>query len=758
MPTIGRVALDVPLAQWFDFALPDALATDVGRLAVVPFGSKKMVGIIVSIADTTDVPPERLKQAVAVWRDMPAFGDELMSLIGFCENYYHAPFGQIAINVIPPRLRNPEQPDPGSNNTKLRQTARSTLHQILITDTGRAAIAALPARRVAQRAMLEFLRGGAVAETVLRQRHTRAGATLATLLDRAWVKIETIVPSDAANVSGGQHVIAPGPAGPLLNAEQQVAVDAITASNRRYTGFVLEGITGSGKTEVYLRAIADTLARQQQALVLVPEINLTPAFLKHVAGRFPHHRIAPAHSGMTAVTRLNAWRDAQDGRADIVVGTRLAVFTPMPQLGLIIVDEEHDQSYKQQEGVRYSARDVAVFRASQIGCPIVLGSATPSIETLDNVARGRFTRLALTARAVENAVLPTVEFIHLDSEKAPDGLTGSLLRAIDETVKRGEQAMVFINRRGFAPALVCGSCAWMPECKRCSARMVFHRAANKMKCHHCGAESRAPTTCGDCGSTDLHPAGQGSERIEAALQAALPNARITRVDRDATRRRGSAEKIFTAAANGEIDVLVGTQMLTKGHDFPKLTLVCVVNADGAVFSADFRAAERLAQQMVQVAGRSGRADAPGRVLIQTRFPEHPVYQAVASHNYNQFVEVALAERRVMHLPPYSYLALLRAESRDITKLDDFLTQAQQSGRTIVAGMAGATNGADNAIRIWEPVASTLERKAGYTRKQLMVQADRRGGLQQFLAAWIAVIRDGDKRNVKWVIDVDPIEV
>ncbi len=759
---IARVALDVPLAQWFDFALPDALATDVGRLAIVPFGSKKMVGIIVAIADCTDVPPDKLKQVATVWRDLPALDAELMSLIGFCENYYHAPFGQIAINVIPPRLRNPDQPDPGNNNTNLRQNTRSTPRQIMLTEAGRAAIAGLPARSVAQRAMLEILHDGAVAETVLRQCHPRAGATLATLLDRAWVNVETVTPADAATGTGRHHDVLPGPTGPLLNVEQQTAVDAITASNGRYTGFVLAGITGSGKTEVYLRAIADALARHQQALVLVPEINLTPAFLKHVVGRFPHHHIAPAHSGMTALTRLNAWRAAQDGRADIVIGTRLAVFTPMPRLGLIIVDEEHDQSFKQQEGVRYSARDVAVFRANQIGCPIVLGSATPSIETLDNVSRGRFQRLALTVRAVENAVLPAVEFIHLDSEKAPDGLTGSLLRAIDETVKRGEQAMVFINRRGFAPALVCGSCAWMPECKRCSARMVFHRAANKMKCHHCGAESRAPTTCGDCGSTDLHPAGQGSERIEAALQAALPNARITRVDRDATRLRGSAEKIFAAAENGEIDILVGTQMLTKGHDFPKLTLVCVVNADGAVFSADFRAAERMAQQIVQVAGRAGRADAAGRVLIQTRFPEHPVYQAVASHNYTQFVDVALAERRVMHLPPYSYLALLRAEARDVEKLDDFLKLAQTSGRAIAAELAGAAgvapNIADNTIKIWEPVASTLERKAGYTRKQLMVQADRRGGLQQFLASWLTTIRANDRRTVKWAIDVDPIEV
>jgi primosomal protein N' (replication factor Y) len=324
-----------------------------------------------------------------------------------------------------------------------------------------------------------------------------------------------------------------------------------------------------------------------------------------------------------------------------------------------------------------------------------------------------------------------------------------MLRAIDETVKRGEQAMVFINRRGFAPALVCGSCGWMPECQRCSARMVLHRAAKRLRCHHCGAETRLPTACGDCKSTDLHPAGQGSERIEDALSAAFPDRRIARVDRDSTRRRGSAEAIFIAAEKGELDILVGTQMLTKGHDFPKMTLVGVINADGAVFSADFRAAERMAQQLMQVAGRAGRAQLPGRVLIQTRFVEHPVYQAVASHSYAAFVASALAERKLMNLPPYSFLALLRVESRDAAKLDAFLTRAQELAKATVA---------EAALHVWEPVAATLERKAGYVRKQLMVQAPSRKLLQQFLAHWVVALRSADARAVRWTLDVDPIEV
>jgi primosomal protein N' (replication factor Y) len=456
---------------------------------------------------------------------------------------------------------------------------------------------------------------------------------------------------------------------------------------------------------------------------------------------------------MTALSRFAAWRSAQDGQADIVIGTRLAVFTPMPRLGIIVVDEEHDASYKQQEGVRYSARDVAVFRASHNKCPIVLGSATPSIETLDNVERERFTRLVLRQRAVAQAALPTVGFIDLDAEKAPDGITQSMIRAIDETLKRGEQALVFINRRGFAPALVCGGCGWMPECQRCSARMVFHRGIKRLRCHHCGAEARLPLKCGECASTDLHPAGQGSERIEDALIAAFPARRIARVDRDSTRRRGSAEAIFAAAEKGEIDILVGTQMLTKGHDFPKMTFVGVVNADGAVFSADFRAAERMAQQLMQVAGRAGRALLPGRVLIQTRFVEHPVYQAVASHNYAAFVSAALSERKLMQLPPYSYLALLRSESRDATALDSFLARSQHLAHATLDSHSEL-----RGVRVWEPVTATLERKAGYVRKQLMVQADSRRSMQQFLAGWMSALRAADSRAVRWNVDVDPIEV
>jgi primosomal protein N' (replication factor Y) len=390
-----------------------------------------------------------------------------------------------------------------------------------------------------------------------------------------------------------------------------------------------------------------------------------------------------------------------------------------------------------------------VFRAQQAGCPVVLGSATPSLESLQNVARDRFTQLKLAQRATPNALLPRIEFIDLNQERAADGLSPTLIKAMEETIRRGEQVLVFINRRGYSPALVCAHCGWMPECKRCSARLVFHQRESRLRCHHCGYQSRVPATCADCGSHELVPAGQGTERVEIALREYLPGARIARVDRDSTRKRGSAAKIFADAAAGELDVLVGTQMLSKGHDFPRITLVGVVNADGAMFSADFRAAERMVAQLTQVAGRAGRADLPGRVLIQTRFATHPLYQAVAAQDHGRYAEMAMAERKLAHLPPYTFLALLRAEAKAGETLREFMIHAVDAARRLQPA---------KSLHVWDPVAAPLSRKAGFERQQLMVQADSRMELQQFLANWLPRVREHESRAVKWVIDVDPLEV
>jgi primosomal protein N' (replication factor Y) (superfamily II helicase) len=757
---IARIVLDLPLTTVFDFAAPGLGGDAIGRLAVVPFGAgkrrageptptptKTQIGLIVEMVETTDVPPEKLKAIIGLVPRVAAFTAADMALFGFCARYYHHPLGQIALGGLPPLLKlAPTRAEP---DRAVRVSE--------ITDAGRAALATLPSRSVAQRSMLEMLAHGPVAEVELKRRHLRATSTLAQLVKKAWV----VVREEAASNIPLKHSADDGFFSPhSLNAEQQTAVQAINAAHGSFASFLLSGITGSGKTEVYLHAIHHCLLQGKQALVLVPEINLTPAFVRAVSQRFAHANVVELHSGMSNVPRLDAWLAAQRGEADILIGTRLAVFTPMPRLGLIVVDEEHDASFKQQEGFRYGARDVAVFRASNKLCPVVMGSATASLETLQNVAQKRFTQLTLTARAVAQAALPKIDFIDLNIERAPDGITSRLVEAIRDTVARGEQALVFINRRGYAPALVCAQCAWMPECTRCSARMVFHRGGGnnggQLKCHHCAAQRRAPAACPKCGSHELVAAGSGTERVEEALEAALassvpavPPIRIARVDRDSTRRRGSAEKIFSAAAKGEVDVLVGTQMLAKGHDFPKLTLVGVVNADGGMFSADFRAAERLAAQLMQVAGRAGRAELPGRVLIQTRFATHPLYQAVASHDYNKFAQIALAEREHAHLPPFSFLALLRAESRNKEALADFMQQAAKDAHAMRGG---------EDVSVWDPVPPTLARKAGFERRQLMIQAGSRRSLQTFLATWLPMVRAQKVHAVKWVIDVDPQDV
>jgi primosomal protein N' (replication factor Y) (superfamily II helicase) len=627
---------------------------------------------------------------------------------------------------------------------------RCTQHSYAITASGREHLATPSPRVSVPRQILALLNEcPSLAEAQLKQRFVRAGVALRALVEKKFIEI-----INAENTSRNKTDVVFTPAHSLNNA-QALAVTTITNQLNHFAPILLNGITGSGKTEVYLHAIYAALMKRKQALVLVPEINLSPAFARAVAARFPHSEVAVMHSGMADGARTDAWLAAQSGRADIVIGTRLAAFTPMPHLGLIIVDEEHDTSYKQQEGFRYSARDVAVFRAQAAACPVVLGSATPSLETLHNVERERFTQINLSERAVASAALPRVEFIDTNIERSKDGLTPSLIRAIDETVKRGEQALIFINRRGYAPALVCTQCGWMPACKRCTAKLVFHKGDQRLRCHHCGFQSRIPAKCGDCGSHELVAAGEGTERVESSLQAALPRLRMARVDRDSTRKRGSAEKIFEQAANGELDVLVGTQMLSKGHDFPNITLVGVINSDGAIFSADFRAAERLAAQMMQVAGRAGRAELPGRVLIQTRFAGHAVYQAIAAQNYAQFAATALKEREASHLPPYSFLAMLRAESRVSHMLAEFMT-----GAAALASEFNTSQG--NEVQVWDPIPATLARKAGFERQQLMVQATSRKALQQFLSVWLSQVSEYQHkeklRNLKWTIDVDPQDV
>jgi primosomal protein N' (replication factor Y) len=527
---------------------------------------------------------------------------------------------------------------------------------------------------------------------------------------------------------------------------QAAAVGAVREGFGRFHPVLLRGVTGSGKTEVYLRLIAEALALGRQALYLVPEIGLTPQLEARVRERFPGVAIAAAHSHLGEGERAQAWLAAQSGRARIVLGTRLAALSPMPELGLIVVDEEHDPSYKQHEGLRYSARDVAVRRAQMAGIPVVLGSATPSLESWANAKQGRYALVELGERALAGAALPAVRMVDTRADRPAEGLTDALLRALKARLARGEQSLVFLNRRGFSPVLFCRSCAWHSTCPRCSANLVLHLKAAELRCHHCGHRERVPARCPGCGSADLAPVGQGTQRIEEALATALPGARIARVDRDTTARKGAFQEVLGKVRDEKVDILVGTQMLAKGHDYPRLTLVGVVGSDGALFSADFRASERLFALLTQVAGRAGRAGTPGEVLIQTDFPTHPLYAAVAAHDYAAFADAALEERRVARFPPFAHLAILRAESKRTGEAAAFLRTAARVAR----GIGGK-------VEVFDPVPAPLERKAGFDRAQLLVRAASRAALQPFLRSWKAALDERDERRVRWSLDVDPQE-
>jgi len=540
--------------------------------------------------------------------------------------------------------------------------------------------------------------------------------------------------------------VLPAPTFATATPDQSAAIETI-AQAKGFQPFLLHGVTGSGKTEVYLRAIASVLARGGQALMLVPEIALTPQLEGRVSARFPGAQIVSAHSGVADAARARAFLAAQEGRADIVLGTRLSVFMPMPRLQLIVVDEEHDASFKQQEGLRYSARDVAIFRAKQRDIPIVLGSATPSFESFYHASSARYRRLDLPLRAVAVA-MPTVATVDTRKQKLQDGLSAELIEAISERLRRGEQSLIFLNRRGYAPVLACPACGWISHCRRCAANLVLHLADRRLRCHHCGLEMAVPHACPDCGNLDLQPFGRGTQRLEEKLIELFPSARILRIDRDSANSPKKWHELLATIHAGAADILVGTQMLAKGHDFPMLTLVGVVGADAALFAADFRAPERLFSQLMQVGGRSGRAALPGEVLLQTEYPQHPLYRALIEHDYSAFAHAQLAERNVAGFPPFAFQALLRAEAPELVKALAFLTTAVEAAQNLVAA----------EILIYDPVPMRLARLKNRERAQLLVESRNRPALQNFLAQWMARLY-GLKapRELRWHLDVDPLE-
>ncbi|MBK5103993.1 MAG: primosomal protein N' [Burkholderiales bacterium] len=724
--SILRVALDLPLPRVFDYSCDDASEGDIGMRVLVPFGNKHAVGVIVGIAASSNVDAGKLKAALHIMRETPALGRDWLELAQFCSGYYHRPLGEVIFNGLPQRLRK-AGPVPLPRQTGAYRLSAS----------GREALAQLPARTKVKRALLQALVQSDCAEQLLLALSPSAKKALAELVIAGWIE-QVRTP---ANPGSGRFVEKLA-----LNGEQQQALQQIETAGPGYGVFLLHGITGSGKTEIYLRLIASALAAGRQALVLVPEINLTPRLTQEFSERFPDAPLVSLHSGLAGGERTRHWLQAQSGAAAIVLGTRLAVFVPLPRLGLIVVDEEQDASFKQQDGLRYSARDVAIFRARQAGIPIVLGSATPALETYAHALSGRYQLLRLSERAVPQAQLPLVRAVDMRKQKLEDGLAPPLIEALAERLARGEQSLVFLNRRGYAPVLMCPACDWVSGCKRCSTRMVLHLADRQLRCHHCGASTSIPRHCPSCGNADIHPFGRGTQRLEATLAARFPQARVLRVDRDSTRSKGSFSRMLDEIQGGRADILVGTQILAKGHDFPNLTLVAVLNADSALYSADYRAPERLFAQLVQVAGRAGRADRPGEVLIQTQYPRHPLYLALAQHDYPGYARTLLAEREQAGFPPYVFEAVLRADAEKLDTALEFLCAAAKLAGPPPAGLT-----------LFDPVPMSVTRLAERERAQLLVQSESRKVLQTHLAAWSAKLYALPQRTVRWHLDVDPIE-
>lgn len=721
--TIARVAAPVAAATPFDYWAPDGVGVARGTLVRVTLARRRCVGVVVAVDAPAEVDRERMLPIDDVV-PLPPMPEDVVALAEFVAAYYREPPGLALALAVPPI---------GQGD---RRRALAPPDRLVLTDAGRAALPARTARSSAAAALLARL--AASAEGLDRD-------AMAALPDAdrrrlaSWRRSGYV--AEPAPVAKGTAV--------ALNDDQRAAVEAIDATSGRFAVTLLDGVTGSGKTDVCAAAARLAIARGGQVLLLVPEINLTPQLTARFAAALPGARIATLHSGLPDGERLDHWTAAATGTADLVVGTRLAVFAPLPRLALVIVDEEHDASYKQQDGVRYHARDVAIVRARSRGAPIVLASATPSLETLRHASGGRYARVALPRRADPRARAPSVRFVPPDDPLAREGLSGPLARAIAERLARSEQSLVFVNRRGFAPSLKCTACAWESGCPRCSARLVVHRDPPRLRCHHCGHAEAIPRACPSCGNVDLAPRGQGTQRLAAALADAFPAARIARVDRDTTRARGAFDAMRERVAADAVDILVGTQMLAKGHDFPRLTLVGVVGADNALYSADFRATERLAALLFQVGGRAGRASLPGEVIVQTAFPAHPVYRALAAQDYGAFARELAEERRIAALPPYAYLALLAAEAASRADVDAFLAAALRE--------AEAARGRTRAeVEAHAPVPALLARRAGFERGQLVVQASRRGELARFLDAWLPALEAMPRRRVRWGLDVDPV--
>lgn len=725
---ILKIALPVRVGKTFDYLLSADYSPDLPKIGArikVPFGKRQEVGILLEIAKETSVPKNKLRPIVELLDHLPLFDHQILKLYHFTSAYYQYPLGEVIFASLPPLLRE------GAS----AQLAEEAI--FLLSESGANTSAEDFKRAVQQQKIIQLLKDSP--NGLSRQEILKMGSpvqALTALLAKGYVRKIIRKPSQQVSKKTDKF---------LLNEHQEKAVKDIT-QQEGYETFLLEGVTGSGKTEVYLQCIEKVLKKNKQALVLVPEIGLTPQTVARFQSRF-HVPISILHSNLGERERANAWLSALRGKARVIIGTRSAVLTPLPDLGIIILDEEHDLSFKQQSGLRYSAKNLAVMRGKIESVPVILGTATPSLETLFNSQQNRFALLRLPTRAGK-ATLPAFHVIDVRNQKLIEGFSSQVLEKMEEHLKNKGQVLIFLNRRGFAPALVCHRCGWVANCSHCDAKLTYHSQLERLVCHHCASFHHLFNQCHVCRGSELLLLGFGTQRIEKMLRQYFPAIPIVRIDRDTTQKKGSIEALVSSVHLGGSQILIGTQMLAKGHHFPDVTMVVIIDIDNALHSSDFRASERLGQIIVQVSGRAGRSNRAGEVYLQTHHPEHPLLFQLLKSGYGPFAEHLLNERKSAMLPPYSHLALLRAEAKNAELPTQFLEEI----KNILLAETSMVN-------LYGPIPALMEKKAGKFRAQLLLQSKKRSALQRILPVLIC---EAEKlplaRKVRWSLDVDPVEV
>ncbi len=722
------MALPVPLRRHYDYVIGENFRQVEflpGTRVSVPFGRRKdQVGMVLGVVDQSPLQPDQLKSVSKVIDYEPLFSPRHFELLCWAADYYHYPVGEVLFSTLPGLLRKGKSVERGYDEI-FRVSAEGRK-----TDPGNNA--------PAQIALLRILRTcpGGLTRQELRTKQTQYAKPLKALLEKGLVR--RLMAGVAGPVAAETE-----DRGFALNQRQIQAINSITAKTDAHHTHVLQVITGSGKTEVYIEAVRRVVEQNRQALILVPEIGLTTQFIDRLKRRLPVD-IRVQHSALNETERLRNWLAARNGEAAVIIGTRSAVWTPLKSPGIYVVDEEHDPSYKQESGFRYSAKDIAIVRGKLDNVPVVLGSATPSLETLKNIRSRKYGEQHLPTRA-SGAKSPETRFINLRNEPVSGAVSKTLLDEIAITLEKNNQVLLFLNRRGYAPVILCHSCGWYAECGHCSVKMTYHKDKNRLICHHCDARRVLPARCPNCDEAELIEVGHGTQRLDQTLTEHFPDARILRIDRDSTRRKGSMERMIKEITTGKADILIGTQMLAKGHHFPRLTLVGIIDADAGLLSTDFRASERLAQLIVQVSGRAGREDRPGVVFIQTHFPEHPLLQTLVAQGYDQFAGLLLAERKKAQLPPYSYLALLGAEAAGREAAEKFLHEARNRLKQYSADLS-----------IFGPVNAPIEKRRGRYRNQLLIQSANRNVLRKAMAQWCRLLESIPGANrTRWSLDIDP---